>query len=106
MSWKGFITASGFGPTGQPPLEIFRRAGCQRIIPQNFGPLTPSELPPLLSGVGRVPAGLDDYSARVLGSGEASSVKTVARWGVGFDAIALQAATKQGIVITYTPGLL
>src|SRR3954467_5540137 len=106
MSWKVLITASGFGQTGQPALEIFRQAGCQTIIPPKFGPLTASELTPLLSEVDAVLASLDDYSATVLGSGEASSVKIVARWGVGFDAIDLQAATKQGIVITYTPGLL
>jgi phosphoglycerate dehydrogenase-like enzyme len=106
MSWKVLITASGFGQTGQQALEIFRQAGCQTIIPPKLGPLTASELTPLLSDVDAVLASLDDYSATVLGSREANSLKIIARWGVGFDAIDLRAATKQGIVVTYTPGLL
>jgi phosphoglycerate dehydrogenase-like enzyme len=106
MSWKVLITASGFGQTGQQALEILRQAGCQTIIPPKLGPLTASELTPLLSEVDAVLASLDDYSATVLGSRDAKSLKIIARWGVGFDAIDIRAATHQGIVITYTPGLL
>lgn len=106
MSWKVLITAGGFGQTGQQALEILRQAGCQAIVPPKLGPLAASELTPLLPGVDAVLASLDDYSANVFGSREADSLKIIARWGVGFDAIDLQAATKQGIVITYTPGML
>jgi phosphoglycerate dehydrogenase-like enzyme len=106
MSWKVLITAGGFGQTGQRALEMFRQAGCQTIVPPKLGPLTASELIPLLSEGDAVLASLDDYSATVLGSPEANSLKIIARWGVGFDAIDLHAATKQGIVVTYTPGLL
>lgn len=106
MSWKVLITASGFGQTGQQALEMLRLSGCQTIIPPKLGPLTAAELTPLLAEVDAVLASLDDYSANVLASREANSLKIIARWGVGFDAIDIQAATKQGIVVTYTPGLL
>jgi len=106
MSWKVLITASGFGATGQQALEILRQAGCQTIVPPKFGPLTLAELASLLPEADAVLASLDDYSAALLGSAAAKSVKIIARWGVGYDAIDVPAATAQGIVVTYTPGLL
>src|SRR5260370_36884966 len=106
MSWKVLITASGFGQTGQQALEILREAGCQTIIPPKSGPLTATEITALLPEIDAVLASRDDYSATVLGSPAAVSVKIIARWGVGYDAIDIGAATKQGIVVTYTAGML
>ena len=37
---------------------------------------------------------------------EARNLKVISRWGVGYDAIDVPAATRQGIVVAYTPGLL
>jgi len=106
MSWKVLITASGFGQTGKHALEILRQAGCQTIIPPKVGPLTASEITALLPEIDAVLASLDDYSAAVLGSAAAASLKIIARWGVGYDAIDIAAATRQGIVVTYTPAML
>lgn len=106
MSWNVLITASGFGQTGQQALGILRQAGCRTIVATRFGPLTAAELNPLLEGTDAVLASLDDYSAAALESPSAKSLKIIARWGVGFDAIDIPAATRQGIVVTYTPGIL
>jgi phosphoglycerate dehydrogenase-like enzyme len=106
MSWKVLITASGFGQTGQHALDILRQAGCQTIIPPKAGPLPAPEMVALLPEIDAVLASLDDYSAAVLGSPAASSLKVIARWGVGYDAIDVPAATRNGIVVTYTPGML
>jgi len=106
MSWKVLITASGFGQTGKHALEILRQVGCQTIIPPKAGPLTASEITALLPDTDAVLASLDDYSATVLSSAAASSLKIIARWGVGYDAIDVPAATQHGIVVTYTPGML
>jgi len=64
------------------------------------------EITALLPEIDAALASLDDYSATVLGSPAASSLKIIARWGVGYDAIDIPAATRQGIVVTYTPGQL
>jgi phosphoglycerate dehydrogenase-like enzyme len=106
MSWKVLITASGFGQSGQQALEILRHAACETIIPPKSGPLTAPEITALLPEIDAVLASLDDYSATVLGSPAAASLKIIARWGVGYDAIDVAAATRQGIVVTYTPGML
>src|ERR1043166_596860 len=106
MSWKVLITASGFNQTGQRALKILRQAGCQTVIPPKAGPLTASELADFLPEADAVLASLDDYNATLLGSSAASSLKIIARWGVGYDAIDLPAATRHGIVVTYAPGIL
>src|SRR6185436_7183199 len=36
----------------------------------------------------------------------ARNLKLISRWGVGYDAIDVPAATKHGIIVAYTPGLL
>src|SRR6185503_20666838 len=46
------------------------------------------------------------FNADVLGSAAAADLKLISRWGVGYDAIDVPAATKHGIVVAYTPGLL
>src|SRR5207342_1339937 len=87
-------------------LRILNSAGCQLVTPPKFGPLTESELLPQLEGMDAVLASMDKFTANVLGAKQASSLKLISRWGVGYDAIDVPAATAQGIVVAYTPGLL
>ena len=49
---------------------------------------------------------MDKYTAELLASPEAAELKIISRWGVGYDSIDVNAATAQGIVIAYTPGML
>jgi glyoxylate reductase len=49
---------------------------------------------------------MDKFTSRVLGSAEAGSLKLISRWGVGYDAIDIPAATRNGIVVAYCPGML
>ncbi len=60
----------------------------------------------MLKGHDAVFASMDKYTAAVLGSPEASRLKIISRWGVGYDAIDIGAATARGVVVAYTPGLL
>src|SRR2546426_11021891 len=108
MTWKVLITARTLNveAVGRRALELFREAGCELIQPPKYGPLTEEELRPLLSGVDAVLASMDKFTAAVLASKEAGQLKGVSRWGVGYDAIDVSAATRQGIVVAYTPGLL
>jgi D-3-phosphoglycerate dehydrogenase len=46
-------------------------------------------------------AGDDPFTAQVLAKGK--KLKTVAKWGIGLDAIALDAAKNLGITVTNTP---
>jgi phosphoglycerate dehydrogenase-like enzyme len=106
VSWNVLITARAVNEAGEPAMELFRRTGCTATVSPKPGPLGPEELRPLLGGIDAILASADQYSPAVLSSPEAGRLKIIARWGVGYDSIDLSAATQQGIVVAYTPGLL
>ncbi len=106
MSWKILITARTLDVAGAEALRLLNGAGCQIIKPPKFGPLTEAELLPQLDGIDAVLASMDKFTAAVLGANQAASLKLISRWGVGYDAIDVPAATRNGVVIAYTPGLL
>ncbi|HUL50978.1 MAG TPA: phosphoglycerate dehydrogenase [Candidatus Nitrosotalea sp.] len=106
MSWKVLITARTMNEVGQGALKLLRDSGCELIIPPKPGPYPAEGLARLLPGMDAVLASMDKFTAAVLTSAAASSLKIVSRWGVGYDAIDIAAATRAGVVIAYTPGLL
>jgi phosphoglycerate dehydrogenase-like enzyme len=106
MSWKVLITARTLKEVGQSALTLLREAGCELVVPPRFGPYGAKELLPLLRDQNAVLASMDRFTAAVLASPEAAQLKIISRWGVGYDAIDIPAATAQGIVVAYTPGLL
>jgi phosphoglycerate dehydrogenase-like enzyme len=106
MSWKVLITARVFSTIGKPALQALHDAGCDIKMADPSGPLSAAALATSLPGVDAVLASPDKYSAEVLASGAASSLKIISRWGVGYDSIDIGAATKQGIVVAFTPGML
>jgi D-3-phosphoglycerate dehydrogenase len=65
-------------------------------------PLASPELVEKIRGVDGFIAGLDDIDRRVIES--ADRLKVISRYGVGLDAVDLQAAQEKGIVVTNTPG--
>ena len=106
MPWKVLITARGVQQAGQQAQELLRSAGCELIFPPKPGPLKADALIPVLTGVDAVLASLDDYSSSVLAMPALAPLKIISRWGVGYDSIDISAATRHGIVVTYTPGVL
>ena len=65
-------------------------------------PLSSEMLQEMLSDVDGMIAGLDEIDARALL--KAPRLKVVARYGVGYNNVDLEAARGQGIVVTNTPG--
>jgi phosphoglycerate dehydrogenase-like enzyme len=55
-----------------------------------------------LGGASAVIAGVEKYSPRLFDA--VSDLKVIARTGVGYDAIDLEAATSHGVLVTSTPG--
>jgi phosphoglycerate dehydrogenase-like enzyme len=68
--------------------------------------LKPDALLRVLPGYDAVLASVETYSAEVFSSPATSQLKIISRWGVGYDAVDLAAATANGIVVTNTPGFL
>jgi phosphoglycerate dehydrogenase-like enzyme len=104
--WNVLITARTMSVVGMRALQTMRDAGCNLITPPKPGPLSESELLEKLPGVDAVLASPDQFTDKVLSSPEAKSLKLISRWGVGYDAIDISAATRNGIVVAYCPGML
>jgi phosphoglycerate dehydrogenase-like enzyme len=106
MSWKVLITASPIHEVGQEAMQLLEAGGCEVIAASPMGPLKEEALIEAVAGVDAVVASIDQYSAKVLESPAARGLKLISRWGVGYDCIDVPAATRVGIVIAYTPGML
>ena len=106
MSWKILITARTLDEVGKQAIALLRDAGCELTFPAKFGPHPAETLLPLLEGHDACFASMDKFTDAVLSSAQAAKLKCVSRWGVGYDAIDVPAATLNGIVIAFTPGLL
>jgi glyoxylate reductase len=106
MSWKVLITARVFDVVGKQALDLLQENGCEVVGPPQFGPYKLNELLPRLEGVDATLCSPDQYNATALKSSSAAKLKIISRWGVGYDSIDFAEATKQGIVVAYTPGML
>jgi len=106
VGWKILVTSRAFVETGAAGQKLLAAAGCEPVVPAQYGPHRAAALTPLLAGMDAVLASVDQFSAEVFAAPEAASLKLISRWGVGFDAIDVPAATRAGVVVAYTPGLL
>lgn len=104
--WNVLITARTMNQVGSAALQSLRDAGCNVIIPPKQGPLNEEELLAVLPHADAVLASMDRFTDRVLSAAEAKRLKLISRWGVGYDAIDIPAATRNGVVVAYCPGML
>jgi D-3-phosphoglycerate dehydrogenase len=96
------ITPTSFGKN-DPGMKTELEALVGEVIYNPAGkPLTSQEVARLLPGIDGFIAGLDAIDAEALKS--ADRLKVIARYGVGYDKVDLQAAREKGIVVTNTPG--
>jgi phosphoglycerate dehydrogenase-like enzyme len=106
VSWKILVTSPAMLAAGEAALQRLRTAGCDPVLHHQAGPLNAKTLLSVLPGCDAVLASVEAYSAEILSSPAAARLKIISRWGVGYDAIDLAAATAHGIIVTNTPGLL
>lgn len=104
MSWKILVTARTLDAVGQEAVAALRAAGCE--LTMRPGPHPAETVEAMLDGHDACYASTDKFTAEVLASPAAANLKCISRWGVGYDSIDVPAATRQGIVVCYTPGLL
>jgi len=104
--WKVLLTARASFDAGSKAHELFRSAGCDVTVSEPFGPLDVPALTKALHGFDAVLASSDAYNAAFFASPDIADLKVVSRWGVGLDCVDLAAATRAGVVICNTPGLL
>lgn len=83
-------------------LQVLREAGLEIVHPRRVGQLTEAELLQELPGVSAALAGSEPYTRKVIEG--ASELRVIARAGVGYDAVDVQAASERAIAVTITPG--
>lgn len=95
VSWADKIAAA---PSA---IKMLREHGWEVVFNKTGGNLTESDLVTTLPGIAGVIAGSDKFTAKALAA--ADRLKSIARVGVGFDAIDVAAATAKGVVVTTSP---
>lgn len=88
-------------PVYGPPLC---EAGFEVVFPDRNVQMTEGELLEQLPGCAASLAGSEPYTRRVIERAAAAGLRVIARGGVGYDAVDVQAATEFGIPVTITPG--
>lgn len=78
-------------------------AGCEVLESPHWRLLEADELAAVIPGVDACIAGNDRFTRAVFE--RADRLKVISRWGIGVDAIDLEAATEHGVIVTNTPGL-
>jgi phosphoglycerate dehydrogenase-like enzyme len=104
--WRILLTARAGFEAGSRAGDLLRSAGCAVTVADPFGPLDAAALTRALAGHDAVLASSDDYGAACFASPLTAQLKVVSRWGVGLDCVDLAAATRAGVVVCNTPGLL
>ena len=99
---KVLVTATTYG-VNDPVLRMELEGSVGEVVYNTSGkPMSSEQLIRLLPGVDGYIAGLDAINRTALDA--ADYLKVIARYGVGVDAVDLQAAQEKGIVVTNTPG--
>jgi phosphoglycerate dehydrogenase-like enzyme len=96
------ITPSILAGVEAPHLDILRENQFAFTYPARPVQLTEEDLLRDLKGIDAVIAGSEPYTRRVLDA--YPTLRVIARAGVGFDSVDLDAATKHGTAVTITPG--
>jgi glyoxylate reductase len=98
------ITAGVFMQLNNDGAECLERAGLLVKQPPRFGPLPEDLLIERLQGCTAVVAATDPYNDRVFAA--CPDLKIVARWGIGYDSVDVEAATRHGVMVLNTPGVV
>lgn len=96
------VTARSFAKSDPAPLWLLENAGCKVLRPPEDGTEISPWLERHLPCADAVIAGLENYSRALLEQCE--NLKVISRYGVGYDAVDVEAALEKGIAVAVTPG--
>ncbi|MCI0458746.1 MAG: phosphoglycerate dehydrogenase [Gemmataceae bacterium] len=97
------ITPATLAGVNASYLEVLREGGFTPVFPAHARLVTEEELLGYLQDIPAVIAGSETYSRRAIEAHP--SLRVIARAGVGYDAVDVQAATERGVAVTITPGM-
>jgi len=99
IKYRILITSNSFGEVTDEGIKALEPYAAEII--RRPGPLTEVELMQLIKDVDAVIASHDPFTRRVIERAE--KLKVIARHGIGYSEIDVEAATEKGIYVTYTP---
>ncbi|MEA5533269.1 phosphoglycerate dehydrogenase [Crocosphaera sp. XPORK-15E] len=105
MTWKILITCPPMLASIDSCQERFKLENLEVVTPNIVQQLSEDELCQIIADFDGVIAGDDPFSAKVLEIGKKGRLKVLAKWGIGVDAIDLEAAKKLGIYTSNTPNV-
>ena len=103
MKWNVMITCSQLQQTINLYRALFAEHGIEIELPHVVQKLSESQLLEIIDRFDGVIAGDDEFTARVLEKGK--RLKVITKWGVGVDAIDIEAAKRLGIRVYNTPNV-
>ncbi|MEN6547346.1 MAG: phosphoglycerate dehydrogenase [Armatimonadia bacterium] len=89
---------------GNEGKECLEGAGLTVKVPVHSGAWTEEDVIEAVTGCVAVLAGMEPYTERVFAS--LPDLKVIARWGIGYDSIDVAAATRHGVMVINTPGMV
>ncbi len=99
---KVLIAPTTLAECGGPFVELLQGAGFQLSYSPHHTQMTEEELLHTLAGAAAAIAGSEPYTRRVMEANP--QLRVIARAGVGYDAVDLEAATEHGVAVTIAPG--
>ena len=99
---KVLVSPYRLNPPRHPALKRLEEAGLEAVYNPNGRNFTPDELAAALDGCIGTLAGAETYSEAVFR--KAKDLKVIARMGVGWDAVDVDAATRHGVVLAMAFG--
>lgn len=100
---KILLTSTSFQDTPGSHQDLLYSQGF--TIETLRGPISESELLPVIAEYDAVICGDDDYTEAVIAKGRAGKLRSINKYGVGLDRIDLEAAKKYNIPVTNCPGV-
>jgi D-3-phosphoglycerate dehydrogenase len=83
-------------------VDVLKKAGFELVYHGRPAQLTEDEIYEALAGISASLAGSEPYTPRVIAAHP--QLRVIARVGVGYDAVDVEAATRAGIAVTIAPG--
>lgn len=102
MEGRVLVTYGGFAIDHPQAGGALRAAGLELELSPRSADRTPEQLTEVLGDAVAAIADADPFDADVLA--RAGALRVIARTGVGLDSVDLEAATREGVVVTTTPG--
>jgi D-3-phosphoglycerate dehydrogenase / 2-oxoglutarate reductase len=99
--FKVLVTTVPFSVKNRYPLDLLEKNNIEYLINPLNKKLTEDELSTMVSDVDIIIAGTEPITQRVID--KAPNLKMISRVGIGLDSVALEAAKKRNITVSYTP---